>query len=276
MKKNIETAFRSELEKLPTSQLDAMLQEALRREPVEEDTVRLILSVLEDRDEETDEDPGPEAAEAWEAYLENTENVLPEPPRRGKWVIRAASVVVVASVLFVLLPQEASARVFFDRIICWTEEFFEQLSPNDNRTPEEYVFTTDDPGLQQLYDAVTELGVTQPVVPMWIPEGYTLTECKAHSALSEKSVFGFFVNGTSGLGFRVVVYDENISSRYYKGEEDVTQFEKNGIVHNIMRNDNSWVVVWVRENIECSITIDCQEDELYKMIRSIYSMEDIE
>jgi len=31
--------------------------------------------------------------------------------------------------------------------------------------------------------------------------------------------------------------------------------------------------VWVRDNLECSLTVDCQEDTLFEMLRSIYKME---
>ena len=54
-----------------------------------------------------------------------------------------------------------------------------------NEQPE-YVFETDHPGLQQIYDAVVEMGVTEPVVPMWVPEGYDLVEYKAEDYNQEK------------------------------------------------------------------------------------------
>ena len=56
---------------------------------------------------------------------------------------------------------------------------FAFFSPDEpTQAIEEYEFRTEHPGLQEVYDAVAGLGVTEPVVPMWIPEGYTLFMCR--------------------------------------------------------------------------------------------------
>ena len=44
---------------------------------------------------------------------------------------------------------------------------------------------------QQLYNAVTELGITQPVVPMWLPDGFALTSLKTFNSDKEERIKHF-------------------------------------------------------------------------------------
>ena len=51
-------------------------------------------------------------------------------------------------------------------------------------------------------------------------------------------------------------------------------YEKNGMNFYITQNNDSWVAVWTKENIECFLTLDCQEDTLRRILGSIYVTED--
>ena len=46
------------------------------------------------------------------------------------------------------------------------------------------------------------------------------------------------------------------------------------MTYNITRNNDWWVAVWTKDNIECSIALDCQEETLRRILDSIYTMED--
>ena len=47
-------------------------------------------------------------------------------------------------------------------------------------------------------------------------------------------------------------------------------YERDGIEHYIMTNNRQINAVWTNKNYECSIGGDISEDELRKMIDSIY------
>ena len=49
------------------------------------------------------------------------------------------------------------------------------------------------------------------------------------------------------------------------------QREISDTTFNILRNKGIWVVAWEKDNIECSIFVDCQENVLYEILDSIYS-----
>jgi hypothetical protein len=136
------------------------------------------------------------------------------------------------------------------------------------------VFRTDHPGLQELYDTVTELGVTVPVVPMWLDEGYELVDCKVINTPTTTKVLTNFLCGSKEAVIEFNVFSENVTSEYHKEEPDAEKYERNGICHNVFQNKNVWTVVWMRNNIECFLTINCREDTLYKILDSIYAMEE--
>lgn len=274
MQENNVTYLRSSLESLPTRELEKILREELERERPNSQNVRLILKLLQDRDQDDPAAASPEAVAAWEKYLEDIREPMPEPTRKMGWALRIAAVAAVVILLVALLPQEASAQNFFERLISWTDSVFALIRPEDaGNIPGEYSFRTDNPGLQQVYDTVAGLGVTQPVVPMWLPEGYELVECKVTENPIKKAVVAVFSDGSSEVRLEVNLYSDNITSKYSKDEENVTDFELAGVTHKITSNDKKWIAIWVRDNCECSVLGDCQEDDFFRILRSIYTLE---
>lgn len=267
--------LRTALESLSTQQLEEMLQDDLNRDKPNSQNIRLALQILQEREKDDLVQPGPEAEAAWERYLERIEEPVSEGPAGSRWVLRIASAAAVLILLLALLPQEASARNFFERLISWTDSVFALVKPEDaGNMAGEYVFRTENPGLQQVYDTVTELGVTQPVVPTWLPEGFELTECKVTDNPKKKSVTAFFSDSTGEVRFEISIYSDTITSEYSKDENDVADIEAGGVTHSVTRNNNRWIAVWYRDNCECSIFVDCHEDVFMKILRSIYKMEE--
>ena len=270
MKELNNVSLRESLEQLSTSQLDAMLRAELEKDLPDEHAVRLILKVLRCREANYPLQINENVEAACRVYEEKT--ALKE--RRGKApLIKAAVALVVCGFLLFALPQEANARGIFDRIAAWTESIFELFSPDERGGQKEHVFRTEHPGLQEIYDTVTELGVTVPVVPMWIGDGYELTDCKVIETPRTVKVLGTFVYGDKTATYELNIYSENVSSKYHKDEPDAEQYESSSISHVILQNEGVWIVVWTRDNIECSIFVQCQEDDLYDIIDSIYTME---
>lgn len=274
MQKNKLTYLAETLERLPTGQLDDLLNKELESENPNGQNVRLILKILHKREETEDAPLNQGAKVAWAEYLMETGKTQPEPERKGKRLLKIAAVVIVTVLLFALLPQKTSARSILERFITWTDSILMLNSEEDSASiHREYIFATENPGLQQVYDAVAELGVTKPVVPMWLPEGYELIECKVTSNPAKTAVVATFSNGKDDISLRINQYLDNVSSEYYKNEEIGKSIELAGICHMITQNETMLVAVWVQENIECSIAIDCQEDDLINILKTIYTME---
>lgn len=278
MRENDMTSMREKLEQMDTGQLDELLNRELERESPDGDRVRTILGILWEREKDLPVSITPGMRKAWEKYRRKTAGTEEGKHRTGRlrtWVLRAASAAAVLAVLIFAFPQKAEADSLFEKIANLTGSIVEFFSPgmaNDNEKT--YIFQTDNPGLQQVYDAVTALGVTDPVVPMWLPEGYELVECKTVETTHKNSIVANFRNDFDGVALKCAVYDIDISHEYHWDGEEVEKYERAGIKHSVIRNNDRWAVIWFTDKTECSLTIDCQEDTLYRILDSIYVMED--
>ena len=274
MKLNNMASRREFLKELSTSELDRMLQAELRKESIDDDLVRLVLSVLEERERDYPVEINEEIAAAAERF-ENAIDIQQKRSVKTKWprVLKVASVLLVVGLLLFALPQAVRAESFFDLLARWTESVFEFFNPAEEQDEQpEYVFKTDHPGLQQIYDAVVEMGVTDPVVPMWVPEGYELEELMVFEEPSELTLCANMKNNESRIYFFVAVQNIHSPRSHMKDTEKVEIFETAGIEHYTLSNNEQITATWIYNNIECSVVADCQED-IYKILESIYTTE---
>lgn len=272
MKEQFNVSLQASLEQLSTSQLDDMLQSELEKELPDEYAVRLILKVLRDRESNYPVVFNEQIDNAWNKY---EKKIQPTAFNFKKSLLKVAAILVLFSMFLFALPQEASAASFFDRIAAWTESIFQLFNRSDlDNAQKEYIFQTEHPGLQELYDAVTELGVTVPVVPMRLDAEYEFIRHKISTTPTTTKIRATFVNGNNEAIFEFNIYSDNIPRRFQKDELQAEKYERNGIIHYIFENTGSWTIVWTRENLECFITIDCPEEKLYHFIDSIYTMEE--
>lgn len=276
MQPNNITSLREMLEQMSTEQLDAMLNKELRGESVDGNSVRMILRILREREKDEPVEITPEIQKAWDEYRQNVASLENQHSGRArKWLIRAASAAAVLILLISVVPRQAEADSLFERLARWTEDVVEFFSSDDDESRlTNYEFKTEDPGLQQVYDAVVELGITEPVVPMWLPDGYELSECSVRTTDVKKFLYARFLDKDFEITYKINLYDSEPSHFYHKDGTDLEKIEIEGTTYNIMKNEDLWVVIWTKNNIECSIYVDCQEDILYKILGSIYVMEE--
>ena len=235
MKNENMTSLGSVLAEMSTEQLDRMLHEELQRDPPDGDAVRLILRVLEEREKNLPRESTPEIEKAWKKYRANTKR--DSAVKKYGWILKVASIAVILGALVWMVPQTAQATGIFDRIARWTDSFFELLSSDQEDSSSEYVFETDNPALQQVYDAVVELGVTEPVVPMWLPGDY---ELKNKQVINEFDIINWgveLIDGEKSAIYQIIIYSQNVPSGYCKDNMVLEVCEIDGIEYNIIRND---------------------------------------
>lgn len=274
MKLHNVTGLRESLEQLQTEELQTMLQSELERDPPDPDSVRLILSVLEDRESQTNQQLTEQKEAAWQKYQKKIAQLQKKPSKRWNVLAKAASVVLIAGILIATIPGQAQAETFWEMLQRWSNSVLEYFDRDRVRAELDYVFKTDNHGLQQVYDAILELGVTEPVVPMWLPEGYEIAELTTNSTPVLTGLYTRFANVQSEIIYKVTIYHGEPAHQYYKDDTHYETYEREGSIYNITQNDGRWVVVWTKDNIECFITVDCPEDTLQRMLSSIYVMED--
>lgn len=279
MESNNVTSIRQMLEQMTTEQLRDMLDKELHTEPVNGDSIRLIRSILRDRQKDITAEMTPNLERAWEKYQRDTDKIWKASRRSRRirsWVMRAAAAAAVLALLLVpIVPQEVGAKSLWDALVRWTTEIVEFFGPNDNdHRIVNYEFQTDNPGLQQVYDTVVDLGVIEPVVPMWLPEGYELSELEIVQHPTKTRIHSRFENGDMSMVFCVDIVGAEVSHKYQKDEVSVVKYEYGGVKHFILKNNSKTSVVWEQSNAECLMVLDCQDDALYGIIKSIYTAED--
>ena len=272
MKEQFNVSLLESLEKLSTPQLNTMLRSELEKELPDEYAVRLILKVLRDRESDYPVVFNDQIDIAWKKY---EKEIQPTPSNFKKSLLKVAAILVLWSMFLFALPQEANAASFFDRIVSWSESIFGLFGHSDRgSTQNEYVFRTKHPGLQELYDEVTKLGVTVPIVPMWLDLEYEYNRCLITATPTTTKVRAVFYDGNNEAAFEINIYSNNVPREFHKDEQHTEEYEYNGIIHYVFENTGSWTIVWTRDNLECFITIDCPEENIYHIIDSIYTMEE--
>lgn len=265
--------LRRDWEPLTTAELEAMLKSELERKPPDDEKVILLLHILEEREPRLPLQLTPREEEAWEQYRRKAMSRKGRTRLPVRWLSVAASVVLLVAVLVVMLPQKAEADSFWEMLQRIKSNVMEYFSGEGKLADIEYNFETNNPGLQQVYDAVVELGVTEAVVPMWLPENYVLNEMDQYKSPMSKGIYVSFSNGENELVYKVDVYAGEPAHQYYKDDVHYESYEWDGIDYDLTQNNGWWTVVWTKENIECHLTLACQEETLKQILRSIHVTE---
>ena len=260
MKKENKAFHPDELNAMSTDQLETLLRTELDGDR-DREIVMQILSILKKRD-----------------TCNSVQSLLGRNTKRPqgefcKWIIRFSAVAAVLAILLLTIPPVMGAENIFEVLGRWTQDIFNFFTPGDGQTDYEYVFSTDHDGLQQIYDAVTEQCATVPVVPTWVPEGYELNNISVvHQRLSRK-VLAQLSNDSQYIIFTYEIFCDAASNLYPKDVANAEMVEILGTKHYIIANDGKWTVAWNIENVECSITVNADIDDIYKIIKSIYREE---
>lgn len=217
-----------------------IMEELETRNPVQEIPVEAVL-LLDKRRKNTKKKPV-----AWK--------------RLGKAMIAA----VLAIALLGIVPSALGRQNVFEAVGKWSKELFSFCRPKETK----FVFQTDHPGLQELYDTVTELGVTQNVVPTWLPEGYELDGIEKKTMPKGMIVYAVFVSEGSEIQISFSICNEARENQYQK-KDVLESFEHNGAVTYIIENNERFCAMWQIDNIECSVHAE-KKDILYKIIHSIF------
>lgn len=214
---------------------------------------------------------------ACEKFRRNTETAQKTKKHRyrNRW-IAAASVVLVMGLLFFTLPATAQARDIQGVLTWWTEGMFQFFDPGNQPNAHAQASKNDHSGLQLINDTLTELGITDPVVPSWVPEGFALIELKTNKVNGDDSVVACLVNGDRSVFISIVRHDTDATAFQHEKNENgiIDIWDLSGNEHYIISNMEQFIVTWVTNGIECTITSDCTEEEVYSIVKSIYTSED--
>lgn len=200
---------------------------------------------------------------------ECTDNIVELPKKQKKFRKPAIRMIAAIVAVMVLGTATASAMGFniWRSIVDWTKEtlgFSEQTDENSEPSLPE--------PLTELSNQMLPYGLKYDgLLPTYLPEGYAKLDTQCQD-VGDFIIFG--CNLSDGKDYIILQYILHKSSdnsvAYQKDEDSPEEYVAGGITHYISSNEESFLCVWMNENIECSITGVSSRDELIKIIDSIY------
>lgn len=257
--KNDRKSLCPEFEKQTSQELEKILHTELKREQPDREIVLQILNILETRDSEI-----------------QAVNELPvHTPHQGKvtwhWLKTAVAAVALILIFTFAAPPVFGAENIVELVGRWTQDLFALFrSDSPDQLQTEYVYKTSNPDLQKIYDAVVERGVTQRVVPTWVPEGCVLEELEITGAPEGMNLYALFSGNNHYIILSLRPATAISSEKYPKDDVNVKAYEIEETVHYILPNNDVWTSVWTSGDIGCSLITSYDEETLRLIIQSIY------
>lgn len=288
------------LDQLSTRELREILRADIDSpESGDDEAIFYILEVMEKREREHPSDASSDLDRCWNDFqtlyhtpegagrsLYPTEDPKEETPqvsahgrRRVRWVVLAA---VVALLVVSLTVPVAGFANLFEMIGTWTAQQF-AIRTEDEETPggstknfEGAQVFEKTPG-DELRQVLAEYGITEAVVPTWMPEGFKIQGevfVEELSAPQNVQFFALYSDGVDSISISIVQYTNTEESTVYeKTGGDPTVYTVDGIEHHLFQcsdNFTSWAAVWSNGNLECSINTTLTTADLEKLLDSIY------
>ena len=255
-------------EAVDKARLVEILEREIAKEVPDDELVLAILGELKRRDEDRPVELTDGQKKIWE---EHERKIRKRSIHILHPLVRAAMVALALCALVLTVPTNASAGSLWKIVARWTADIFRYENIGEETVETEDVgFATDNEGLQAVYDALGELGIEPRPVPRWLPEGYVLEWIEEKDTPAQKGVNAGFTNGEKRIIISYKEMDKDLSPDYYKEDASIVEYECNGIFYNLIENLENWTINWTIQNLKCFVSVDCQEDVVIEIIKSIY------
>ena len=256
------------LEGLSTLELEILLKEELAKEPKNFTLIQRILEKLKAQSS-TLPTVSQEEVDEVQLRLQETKTVPPAYEHPRNWKRKFAVAAAVLCLVILVIPFASGANFVQELIAKWNDKIFWIESPGTPvDPPEDYVFQTDNPGLQQLYDAVTELGITVPVVPMWLPDGFEMASIEIFTDEDNVTILSSFAAEDSQFALCIEKRENDVEQTKDYGSPEF--WECAGIKHFYLTNHIGTKMVWENANYNILISTSLNKYVVESIINSIY------
>ena len=279
---------------MSTEELEAILQADFELPEEEESDMEKILYITEVIAQRRAGQPTGRYAnmdEAWESFVDNylpeedqaafrpdgslskgnEVNTKKSKPRFIRTVlIRVASVALAIALVSAAGTVTASAFGFdfWAWLTAWTREAFGIENPNytysgkDQKIPEQ---------LDELHALMREYGFPDNLLPTYLPEGYETYAVNSEATSAFMALYCLLKKDDEFITLNYTMYLNNqVTEEAQKDEDDPYAYERGGVTHYIMTNDETYYAVWTVDNVECFLYGVSSREELTQMISSIY------
>jgi hypothetical protein len=124
-----------------------------------------------------------------------------------------------------------------------------------------------------MLDALAGYGITEPLAPTWIPEGFNVKEFYVEGETSFSRVYTMLEKDeNTSIIIQIKLNPEDVEIAHEKDGLDVMVYEKERVPHYIMTNNARVKAAWTNDEYECYISVSesVGVDTLNKIIDSIY------
>ena len=116
--------------------------------------------------------------------------------------------------------------------------------------------------------ALTELGITEPVYPAKLPEGFVITE--SHISEDPLLLVEQYARGKDRLSITVTSIKSVKSSIYQKSGTPMREYHSGKSEHYIFENEETITAVWYTKNYATVISANLPFEEVKRIIDSLY------
>ncbi len=289
----------SKFDNMSTAELNEYLRQDSYREDSNTDDILYVMEVLERREKEDGKYNPPDVQKAWAEFQKyyNTEDNDGKPlhdfddefddmfgnepaakitsiKKARKGISRTIkSIISVAAVLCVILAGSVTAKALgydiWDAIIVWTKDTFGFETTVNEPKPTPYVKQIPEE-LVELKNLMTEHGLSNKLIPGYIPEGYKIANLEYDDFDNVDTVFCQLNNGSNDIMLIYSMYSgDSTSFQLEKDALSPEKYESGGTTYYIMSNMDDYLVTWLSDNVECTILGIPSHDEALKMITSL-------
>lgn len=271
------TELSRRLAQLPASEIAQELEQVLGAMTLDTYDAAVIDTYLDELDRKAPMQEPPEEAAAWDAFQKHTAPAsskdtdctpaeLHSAPRHRK--LRRIPFLVaalIACMLMTLVVAQAAGGDLLHAIISWTDETFNLSGSGIANDPVQNRVLSEE--LTELSDTVDQLGITEPVMPHMLPEGYTQVEFDYYPDMS--CITAVYVSGDDNILVNIISSKDGTVS-YQKNPGDPEVYQANGLTFYIMKNVDVYTAAWLTDNYCCCIANVADKDLLYEMINSVW------
>lgn len=277
----------SRFDSMTNEELEEILRLDAQKTEGEESDLEMLLYVMEVLAvrRKNSENPGKTAGEAFETFKEyympddlsdDTAQVSPKsqvinmkPTKRLRpWLSRlAATVAILALVLVSSVTVHAMGIDIWDVVVKWTQETFHFGNQYQHSMTEPA--KDDHRNFSSLEEALESKGIPSVSLPIWIPEGYSISDILVDTTPLQMTFLALYNNSDQLLKIQIQYYLSDDPQQIEQSDSLIEEYESNGTVYYIFADNANLQAVWIKENYECYISGPLTIDEIKSMIDSI-------
>lgn len=291
------------LSRLSTKELEAILRaDAESPSAANDEAISYILEVIEQREHEHPSGSFPDVDSSWKEfqtiyntpegadqslYPDEAENnvqktVYVQENTKHRRVFRRPLLVAAIIVLLIasLTIPVAGYGNLLEMIGSWTADQFTFIATGQHRNFNSgevdagKVNISDSQVGGELRQVLQEHGITEPVVPSWLPDGFELVgevSVQEYPDFGKTEFSAAYSNEDDFYAISITQYTAPTDSCMYEKASGVPEvFASGGIEHYIIQNSDTCIAAWYVDNLECSIHTSLSISDLERAIDSIY------